>query len=172
MVMTQRTEHVYPHAWAVVSSAFWRKYPNPALPHVEKMDVLSRFLDDRGRLHTARLCRCVPSNMPAWATTLLGNYSYVYEETICDPEARTLHLKSTNLSFRSVAVVDEVCDYTSVDDRHTKYTQTSRVVAHVPILAKALEEHWIERGAETAQQGLRAMEAICDAVAPPPSSCA
>ncbi|CAK4069262.1 unnamed protein product [Aphanomyces euteiches] len=161
---TQRTEHVYPHGWDVVTQAFWRKYPNPMLPHVEKMEVISRFLDEQGRLHTARLGVCTPTNLPEWAEVILGRHSFVYEETVCDPHAKTLQLKSTNLSYRSVAVVNEDCHYNSLGPSATKYVQSSHVQAFVPLLSRQFETFWVERGNETAAAGLRAMETLCQAV--------
>ncbi|ETW06514.1 hypothetical protein H310_02745 [Aphanomyces invadans] len=167
MVLHQTTEHVYPYSWDVVSRAFWNKYPNAKLAHVERVDVLSRYMDAEGRLHTARLAKCTQNNMPSWAVSMLGKYSYVYEETICDPVAKTLHLKSTNLSYRSVATVHESCVYRphpaseSGGMTHTMYTQDAEVSAFVPFVSQKLESFSVSRGAETAARGLSAMEALC-----------
>ncbi|OQS01320.1 hypothetical protein ACHHYP_01368 [Achlya hypogyna] len=166
MVLHQTTEHVYPYSWDVVSRAFWNKYPNAKLTHVERMDVVSRYLDAEGRLHSARLAKCSQANMPGWAESIVGKYSYVYEETICDPVAKTLQLKSTNLSFRSVATINEVCLYTQAKgpdgtNSHTSYSQDAQVSAFVPFLSQKLEKLSVSRGAETAAKGLSAMEALC-----------
>ncbi|ETV98876.1 hypothetical protein, variant [Aphanomyces invadans] len=167
MGRVQRSEHVFAYPWEVVSAAFWRKYPHPMLPHVEKMEVISRFLDEQGCLHTARLGKCTPANVPSWVTRVLGtHYSYVYEESVCDPVDKTLRLQSANLSFRSLAVVDEICSYSapprlSSSAPTTLYTQTSRVRAFFPFVSRAFEEYWVERGTEAAHQGISAMEDLC-----------
>ncbi|KAF0682471.1 Aste57867_25423 [Aphanomyces stellatus] len=166
MVLHQITEHVYPYSWDVVSRAFWNKYPNAKLAHIERVDVLSRFIDSEGRLHTARLAKCSQNNMPSWATRLLGKHAYVYEETICDPVKKTLELKSTNLSFRSVATVHESCVYRPLAGpdgtlSHTMYTQDSEVSAFVPFVSQKLESLSVSRGVENAARGLSAMEALC-----------
>ncbi|OQS00108.1 hypothetical protein THRCLA_21748 [Thraustotheca clavata] len=166
MVLNQKTEHTYPYSWDVVSRAFWNKYPNAKLSHVERVDVLNRYIDSEGRLHSARLAKCTQNNMPSWAESILGKYSYVYEETICDPVNKTLQLKSTNLSYRSVATVNEVCLYTQAKGpdglfSHTHYTQDAQVSAFVPFVSQKLEKLSVSRGAETAAKGLNAMEAIC-----------
>jgi len=164
MVLTQVTEHTYPYAWDVVTRAFWNKYPNAKLSHVERVDVLSRYIDEDGCLHSARLAKCTQNNMPSWAESILGKHSYVYEETICDPVKKTLRLKSTNLSFRSVATVEESCLY-QVDPKNihgqTLYTQEAQVRAFVPFVSRKLESFSVSRGAETAARGLGAMEGIC-----------
>ncbi|ETV73435.1 hypothetical protein H257_11577 [Aphanomyces astaci] len=164
----QRSEHVFPYGWDVVTAAFWRKYPHPMLPHVEKMDVISRFIDEQGCLHTARLGVCSPINVPSWVTYILGtHYSHVYEESVCNPVSKTLQLRSTNLSYRSIAVVDEICTYAAAESilgpsqPSTLYTQVSRVNALLPFFSQSFEEYWVERGTATARQGVLAMDELC-----------
>lgn len=163
MVLTNETKHVYPFEWDVVTRAFWNKYPNPTLTHVERVDVLDRRLDAQGRLHTSRLAKCTQGNMPGWAKSLIGTSSYVYEETICDPVQKTLVLKSTNLNFRSVATVEETCVYSvhPQQPEKTLYEAEAKVTAFVPMLSKKLESFSVSRGAETAAKGIRAVEVIC-----------
>lgn len=165
MVLTQTTEHIYPYSWDVVTRAFWNKYPNPKLAHVERVDVLDRYIDSNGCLRTARLARCTQNNIPRWAESVLGKSAFVYEETICDPVKKTLELRSRNLSFTSVATVEETCFY-QVDPKYptssTKYTQQARVTAFVPLVAKKLEDFSVRAGAVTASLGLSAMEGICN----------
>lgn len=164
MVLTNETRHVYPFDWDVVTRAFWNKYPNKTLAHVERVDVLDRRLDAQGRLVTARLAKCSQGNLPSWARSIVGGSSYVYEETVCDPKAKTLVLKSTNLSFRAVATIEETCVYSQhpEDAQLTLYEAEAKVTAFVPLLAKKLESLSVSRGAETAAKGIRAVEAICN----------
>lgn len=163
MVLTNETTHTYPFHWDVVTRAFWNKYPNSMLSHVERMDVLERRVDEQGRLRTSRLAKCTQGNLPSWAKSMLGTSSYVFEETICDPKNKTLLLKSTNLSFRSVATVEETCVYSVHPENAetTLYTAEAKVTAFVPMLSKKLESFSVSRGAETAAKGIRAVEEIC-----------
>ncbi|KAJ0401248.1 hypothetical protein P43SY_010972 [Pythium insidiosum] len=163
MVLTQETEHVYPFAWDVVTRAFWNKYPHPTLAHVERVDVLDRRVDAQGRLLSCRLAKCTQNNLPGWVKSTIGASSYVYEETICDPVSKTLVLKSTNLSFRSIATVEETCVYSvhPENDALTQYKAEAKVTAFVPMLSKKLESFSVSRGADTAAKGIRAIEAIC-----------
>jgi 4-amino-4-deoxychorismate lyase len=166
MVLDHKTEHVYPYSWDVVSRAFWNKYPNATLTHVERVDVISRHMDSEGRLHSARVVRCSQNGIPSWAESYLGKYSYVYEETICDPVAKTLLLKSTNLSYRNIATVNETCFYrphqgSDGSKTHTMYTQDAQVSAFVPFVSKKLESLGVSTGSVNAAKGLNAMEALC-----------
>ncbi|TYZ61460.1 hypothetical protein PybrP1_004668 [[Pythium] brassicae (nom. inval.)] len=163
MVLTNETTHTYPFHWDVVTRAFWNKYPNSMLTHVERVDVLDRSVDARGCLRSSRLAKVTQANVPAWAKSVLGSSSYVFEETVCDPVAKTLELKSTNLSFRSVATVEETCVYSVHPENPdaTLYTAEAKVTAFVPMLSKKLESFSVSRGAETAAKGIRAVEAIC-----------
>lgn len=163
MVLTNETTHTYPFHWDVVTRAFWNKYPNSMLTHVERMDVLERRVDANGCLRTSRLAKCTQANVPSWAKSMLGTSSYVFEETVCDPKTKTLVLKSTNLSFRSVATVEETCVYSVHPENAdmTLYKAEAKVTAFVPMLSKKLESFSVSRGAETAAKGIRAVEAIC-----------
>ncbi|RLN98518.1 hypothetical protein BBJ28_00022236 [Nothophytophthora sp. Chile5] len=164
MVLTNETQHVYPYHWDVVTRAFWNKYPNSRLAHVERVDVLDRRLDAQGRLVTSRLAKITQGNLPGWVKSVLGDSSYVFEETVCDAQAKRLVLKSTNLSFRSVATVEETCVYSvHPDDANTTlYEAEAKVTAFVPLLSKKLESFSVSRGAETAAKGIRAVEEICN----------
>lgn len=163
MVLSYETTHTYPFAWDVVSRAFWNKYPNRTLTHVERVDVLDRRIDSNGRLLTCRLAKLSQNNLPGWVKSTIGASSYVYEETVCDPYEKTLVLKSTNLSFRSVATVEETCVYSVHPENPelTLYRAENKVTAFVPMLSKKLENFSVRRGTETAAKGIHAVEDIC-----------
>ncbi|KAG6579827.1 uncharacterized protein IUM83_11397 [Phytophthora cinnamomi] len=164
MVLTNETRHVYPFEWDVVTRAFWNKYPNSRLAHVERVDVLDRRLDAQGRLVTTRLAKVTQRNVPGWVRSALGDSTYVFEETTCDARRQRLVLKSTNLSLRSVATVEETCVYSvhPQDARQTLYEAEAKVTAFVPLLSQKLEKFSVSRGAETAAKGIRAVEEICN----------
>ncbi|GMF45820.1 unnamed protein product [Phytophthora fragariaefolia] len=164
MVLTNETRHVYPFPWDVVTRAFWNKYPNSRLAHVERVDVLDRRLDAHGRLVTSRLAKVTQKNVPGWVRSALGESTYVFEETTCDAARQRLVLKSTNLSLRSVATVEETCVYSvhPEDAQRTLYEAEAKVTAFVPLLSQKLEKFSVSRGAETAAKGIRAVEEICN----------
>ncbi|RMX64466.1 hypothetical protein KXD40_003575 [Peronospora effusa] len=164
MVLTHETHYVYPFHWDVVTRAFWNKYPNEHLAHVERVDVLDRRIDKEGRLVTTRLAKVTQKNVPTWVRSVLGDSTYVYEETICDPQQKRLVLQSTNLSLRSVATVEETCVYSvhPENDQKTLYEAEAKVTAFVPLLNRKLESFSVSRGADTAAKGIRAVEEICN----------
>ncbi|CAI5743346.1 unnamed protein product [Peronospora destructor] len=166
MVLTHETRYVYPFHWDVVTRAFWNKYPNERLAHVERVDVLDRRLDEEGRLVTTRLAKVIQKNVPGWVRSALGDSTYVFEETICDPQLKRLVLKSTNLSLRSVATIEETCVYSvhPESDRNTLYEAEAKVTAFVPLLNRKLESFSVTRGADTAAKGIRAVEEICNGI--------
>jgi len=78
-------------------------------------------------------------------------------------QKKTLELKSRNLSFSSVATIEETCCY-EVDpllSNSTQYTQDVKVKAFVPLLSQKLEQFSIKLGEAKAGLGLSAMEGIC-----------
>ena len=164
MVLTSETRHVYPFHWDVVTRAFWHKYPNERLAHVECVDVLDRQLDAQGRLMTTRVAKVRQTNVPQWVRSALSDSTYVFEETICDPQLKRLVLRSTNLSLRSVATVEETCVYSvhPDEDQKTLYEAEAKVTAFVPLLGRKLESFSASRGTETAVRGIRVVEEICN----------
>lgn len=160
---SKTSSHIYPFPFHVVTRAFWNKYPNEALSHVDRIDVLSRYLDKTtGCLHTARLAQCTNTHVPSWVQSIIGKHAFVYEETICDPFQKTLILKTQNLSFTSVATVAERCMYSmDTDNTKTLYTSQANVTAFVPFLAQKLESVSVTAGEVTASIGLDAMEGLC-----------
>lgn len=163
MVLSYTTKHVYPYEWDVVTRAFWNKYPNDKMAHVESVDVLNRYIDENGILHTARLTRVSQDNLPSWVKRIMGSSAFAYEETSCDPVKKTLKLRSRNISFNNLATVEENCVY-SVEERSksTKYEQTTSVTAFVPFVARKLERFSVRAGEVSAGMGLKAMEDICE----------
>lgn len=157
---------MYPFNWDVVTRAFWNKYPNEHLSHIERVDVLDRYLDAQGCLVTTRLAKVTQRNLPGWVRSAIGDSTYVLEETTCDPQRKHLVLKSTNLSLRSVATVEETCVYSvhPDDSQKTLYEAEAKVTAFVPIFGRKLEKFSINRGSDTAARGIRVVEEICNEI--------
>lgn len=91
--------------------ANWMKYPNDHTPHVVHVDYLSRRVDpETGILHTERLLSC-RQNAPAFISRLFGgeDSSLFYEKSEVDPQGRSIVLRSRNLTFCNLIVVEETC---------------------------------------------------------------
>jgi hypothetical protein len=65
MVKLLTQQHQYPHSWDKVTLAIWQKYPNPFASHVLTADVIERFVDEKGRIHTKRLFT-KKGKLPSW----------------------------------------------------------------------------------------------------------
>lgn len=106
------TEHIFRHAWEIVTEAVWRKYPNDLNPMVKAIDILDREVDKEGNLRTVRLIGTVPI-LPAWATYILGleEMTYALEESVIDPFKKTMRVKTKNLTWSSIVSIEEFIVY-------------------------------------------------------------
>jgi len=150
------------HPWRTATSAFWRKYPNPLCPHVLQVDSFARSLCARtGRLTVNRFV-CVQSTAPAWVPGPRMNYAV--EETIVDPEAKSMVVKSRNVTGSSLLLVEETCTYAAHPERKdwTTYTQTAQIRAWVPLISSKLEGYTVESMGKKSKEGVRAVEMLCD----------
>ena len=150
------------HPWDRVSIANWIKYPNDLTPHVLHVDYLSRQVDDNtGILHTERLLTC-RQNAPAFISRLFGgeNSSLFYEKSEVDREGRTLTLRSRNLTFCNLLMVEEVCRYVQTAEGNTLLRQEASIKSFTSWshIANAMEEFIVTRFQANAQRGRQALE--------------
>lgn len=88
----------------------FQKYPNPFASHVLSIDIISRFIDELGCLHTTRvMLKTGGSAVPSWLQSLIkSREAYVLEESIVDPVAGTMQTRTRNLSHRRFMSVEEI----------------------------------------------------------------
>jgi hypothetical protein len=167
MVKLFSTEHTYKHPWSHVTSAFWRKYPNPLATHVRQVDCYERKLcPTTHNLITHRLI-AVESVLPSWMDALgFPTSAYVAETSVVNPKTREMIIKSRNISGSSVMTVEETCRYTSHPTQHnwTVYTQEARISAFMPFISSRMESWSHSSLVAKSQQGLEAMELLCNRV--------
>ena len=103
--MSFTVQHVFAYPWNKVTLSFWEKYPHPLVPHVKEALVLSRTLDEAGRLRTKRLM-CVQQSVPHALRPFARGLDtfYAVEETVVDAQAQTLELTTRNISFSRMVV--------------------------------------------------------------------
>uniref|UniRef100_A0A8C5Q4L7 PRELI domain containing 3B n=1 Tax=Leptobrachium leishanense TaxID=445787 RepID=A0A8C5Q4L7_9ANUR len=97
------------HPWETVTTAAMQKYPNPMNPNVTGVDVLDRSVDSGGKLHSHRLLS-TEWGMPGLVKSIIGasrTKTYIQEHSVVDPVARTLELKSANITLTNLVSVDE-----------------------------------------------------------------
>jgi hypothetical protein len=160
--------HTYKHPWAHVTSAFWRKYPNPLATHVKQIDVYDRSLDpETGNLVINRLIQ-IESVLPAWVSAVgLPTTAFVCETSVVNAESKEMVVKSRNISGSSLMVVEETCTYTPHQHHPswTNYTQEARITAFLPMFSSSVESFSLNSMHAKSKQGLEAIEILCQRVA-------
>ncbi|SCU96803.1 LAFA_0G08196g1_1 [Lachancea sp. 'fantastica'] len=157
-------EFNYP--WDQVTIANWRKYPNEVSTHVVAVDVLRRELDVTGtRLTSERLITCEQS-IPKWLSMLIGcsNKSYVREVSVVDLNAKTLTLKSCNLTCAHLLKVYETVKYVPhrSDAGKTCFEQEAQITAYATIntLCNKIEDWSVKRFGENASKGRQGFDTV------------
>jgi len=167
MVKLFTNTHTYEHPWAHVTSAFWRKYPNPLAPHVKEVDCYDRHLDQQtGNLTTNRLIAC-DSTLPKWLTNLgIPNRLYGYETTVVNARSKKMTIQSRNMSGSSMLMVEEICTYepSRANSSWTEYKQEARITSFLPLFASRLEIFSFNSISTRSPMGLQAMEILCQNV--------
>ncbi|KAI8086574.1 PRELI-like family-domain-containing protein [Halteromyces radiatus] len=128
-----QTVHDFNYEWNLVSTAQWQKYPNDNCPHVQAVDVLNSSIDHTtGILTTERLITVV-QNVPSLIRKILGTGTtqYVREISIIDPKAKTLTMRSINLTMANLLKVEETIVYREHpdDQQKTQFTQQAAISA-------------------------------------------
>lgn len=167
MVKLFSKSHTYEHSWGNVSSAFWRKYPNPLAPHVKEIDCISRSVDEHGQFISHRILTA-RAPVPDWVFALgVSPFVIGMERAVVNADTQSLIIQSCNVTGSSVMTVEETCIYEQHPDNkdHTLYTQEARVTSFLPWLAaSSLEKHSISTFHTSSQQGLRSIECLCQQV--------
>ncbi|XP_036302784.1 PRELI domain containing protein 3B-like [Pipistrellus kuhlii] len=151
-------EHVFDHPWETVTTAAMQKYPNPMKSSVVGVDVLERYVDPSGKLHSHRLLSTewgLPSLIGAARTK-----TYVQEHSVVDPVEKTMELKSTNISFTNMVSVDERLIYKPhpQDPERTVLTQEAIITVKGVSLSSYLEGLMVRTISLNASKGREAME--------------
>lgn len=94
--------------WKQVVQGFWVKYPNPHSSHVLSEDTISREVKD-GKLYSKRLLTKT-NGVPKWGKVFIKKNSVkIVEESVLDPETKTLTTYSRNFTYnKAMSVVEKV----------------------------------------------------------------
>eukprot|EP01110_Echinostelium_bisporum_P003789 TRINITY_DN19261_c0_g1_i1.p1 TRINITY_DN19261_c0_g1~~TRINITY_DN19261_c0_g1_i1.p1 ORF type:complete len:205 (+),score=44.68 TRINITY_DN19261_c0_g1_i1:136-750(+) len=161
MPLFETLNHIYKHAWADISMASWRKYPNPQRPDVLSVDLLSRDLDPTTGVLTTKRLICCKGQGPTWAQKLMGaSHCFFVEEATIDPKSQKMVLTSRNLSFSDLILMEEVCTYTPHLDnvKWTQFKQEAKVTAFPFGIKGKLECFLLEKFKSNATKGREIME--------------
>ncbi|KAJ8332689.1 hypothetical protein SKAU_G00424780 [Synaphobranchus kaupii] len=156
------SEHIFNHRWETVTQAAMQKYPNPMNPSVVGVDVLTRQVDPKGRLHSSRLLS-TEWGLPSLVKSIIGvtgTRTYIQEHSVVDPREKTFELKSTNISFTNMVSVDEKLTYRPhpQDPEKTVLTQEALISVKGVSLSSYLEGLMASTISTNAGKGREAME--------------
>eukprot|EP00042_Codosiga_hollandica_P022619 m.85134 g.85134 ORF g.85134 m.85134 type:complete len:272 (+) comp50858_c0_seq1:2-817(+) len=153
--------HYFEHGWQTVTAAHWQKYPNPQNPAVTSVDYLDRQLTPDGKLVTQRMLR-TQFALPTWCEKMIGTSSVdVCEESIVDPQAQTLTMRTQNAKYGSVFVLEETITYQADPDQphRTRMTQEANVSVNL-YPSGFLEEQILNTFSKQAPKGREALEFV------------
>lgn len=161
------TEHFFNYSWDQVSAANWKKYPNEMSTHVVAVDTLRREVDPKsGILTSERLITCKQA-IPSWILCLVGgsDVSYVREVSQVDPKAKTLTLRSVNLTMNHLLSVYEIVTYRPNPENPTASTifeQEAQITAYASFrrLCNKIEDWSVERFNHNAMLGKQGFESV------------
>jgi len=155
-----QSSHTFQHPWSTVTQAFWRKYPNDFQSSVYGTDVIERYVDAEGKLHSKRLI-ISDWNIPSLMKFFFGETrGYAVEYSIVDPVEETLTLRSQNINAVSMFAMREEISYKSVGET-TRLNHEAKFVFTVSRIFDDAAENWLVGTiTEAARKGLMAMESI------------
>ncbi|ORZ06641.1 PRELI-like family-domain-containing protein [Absidia repens] len=132
--MVKFYQHVfnYDYPWQNVTLAFWVRYPNPFANHVLAVDVLDRYVDERGVLKTTRLV-LKKGKAPKWfpQTFLKNSEAFVIEESEVNPKTQTMVTRTKNLNHVRIMQVEETQTFTAhgVNGESTSAKTEARIIS-------------------------------------------
>ncbi|KAM4537095.1 PRELI domain containing 1b isoform 1-T2 [Odontesthes bonariensis] len=149
--------------WHQVLVAFWQRYPNPYSSHVLTEDVLYREVTPSNHLVSRRLLTKT-NRLPGWAErvfpTHMARAVYVLEDSIVDPNAKTLITKTWNLNHNTLMTVVERCLF--VEDRSrpswTKLRREAWISSAVYGFARPIQEFGLARFKNNQVTAMRGLE--------------
>eukprot|EP00960_Hanusia_phi_P025342 744177-Hanusia_phi.AAC.1 len=122
MVKNESQTIKYRHPFAAVTSSLWSKYD--AHKYVKEVEVLERYLDDAGRLHSKRLLTMRGSLPMIFQPFVPVRSVYMLETVVVDAKKQIMTVETTNLNCRSVLQACSKSRYTpdaSSPEETTKY---------------------------------------------------
>merc|ERR1711907_300087 len=106
MPLSKTIHHVFEHNWEDVSLASWHKYPSEDRPDVLSVDLVDRKFDPETGVLTATRLVIMQDGVPKI-------------------------LKARNITFESVATIEETCTYTeNSENKFTNFLQQAEVRAY------------------------------------------
>ncbi|XP_043347436.1 PRELI domain-containing protein 1, mitochondrial isoform X1 [Dermochelys coriacea] len=151
--------------WDQVFAAFWQRYPNPYSKHVLTEDIVHREVTADQKLLSRRLLTKT-NRMPRWAERFFpANVShsvYILEDSIVDPQNRTMTTYTWNINHARLMVVEERCVY-CVNPENSSWTEVKReawVSSSLFGVSRAIQEFGLARFKSNVTKSTRGFEYV------------
>lgn len=139
-----KTEIVFDFTWKQVVQAYWNRYPNPSSTHVLTEDTICREVRD-GKLYSRRLLSKT-NPVPKWGKRFYNNTPVkIIEDSILDPNKKTLITFTRNIGFKKIMKVDEIVEYSEQKDGRTLAVRRAYITSQVFGFSRAIRAFGIER---------------------------
>eukprot|EP00117_Sycon_ciliatum_P020196 scpid10283/ scgid18063/ PRELI domain-containing protein 1, mitochondrial len=151
------------HSWDDVVHVFWNRYPNPFAKHVLSEDTLQRKVVNKKLFSTRLLVKS--GVLPKWGEFMFkdkSTKSIIVENSIVDPEKKTITTYTRNVSLTSFSVFEEKCTYRpSTDDKNwTVCERSASVTSSVRILGPRIAQFLVSRYSHGVQRSDRGWDYV------------
>ncbi|XP_078117025.1 PRELI domain containing 1a [Sander vitreus] len=151
--------------WDQVCVAFWQRYPNPYSNHVLTEDIIFREVTPTNCLISRRLLTKT-SRAPRWMERYLPKHmassAYIIEDSIVDPQKRTMTTLTWNISHARLMSVEERCQY-QINPDNTGWTQIKReawISSNIYGLSRAIQEFGLARFKTSVTKTMKGFEYV------------
>lgn len=151
--------------WDQVCIAFWQRYPNPYSNHVLTEDIVFREVTPSNCLISRRLLTKT-SRAPRWMERYLpkkmSSLAYIIEDSIVDPQKRTMTTMTWNITHARLMSVEERCEY-GMNPESGSWTQIKReawISSNVYGLSRAIQEFGLARYKTSVTKTMKGFEYV------------
>ncbi|XP_061901698.1 PRELI domain containing 1a [Entelurus aequoreus] len=152
-------------SWDQVCLAFWQRYPNPYSNHVLTEDIIFREVTPANCLISRRLLTKT-SRSPRWMERYLpkqmSSSAYILEDSVVDPQKRTMTTLTWNITHARLMSVEERCEY-SINPENGSWTEIKReawISSKVYGLSRAVQEFGLARFKTSVNKTMKGFEYV------------
>ncbi len=142
MVSTFLNNYIFAYPFSIVSTSWWKKYPNKYSSNLKSIDVYDQKIIN-GELITFRILNY---SLP------IGNI-YIVEKSIVNPITKEMNIVSNNISCNYINIVEH-CKYKDYNNT-TLYSQNINI--NIPFYEKL----YLKCLSEVSNRGISVVENIC-----------
>ncbi|XP_007561647.1 PRELI domain containing 1a [Poecilia latipinna] len=153
------------NTWDQVCIAFWQRYPNPYSNHVLTEDIIFREVTPSNCLISRRLLTKT-SRAPRWMERYLPkhmtNSAYIIEDSVVDPQKRTMTTLTWNISHARLMSVEERCLY-QMNPENGSWTEIKReawISSSLYGLSRAIQEFGLARFKNSVTKTMKGFEYV------------